>query len=722
MVYGNRRPGLKLAAAAVGFGSLLVQVSLIRELLISLKGNELHIGVIACIWLGAGSAGSFTGALLRVKIRDRVLIPGLLILGTVTAAISFPAARYIREFFPFHAYVPGAFESLIWTCAVVVPVSLVFGSAAGAVLSGRSGKETAAYYMYEAAGITAGGLLFTFVFTQFASVTHGILFVLLCTAAVCIALLVRRKYAVICLFCMLAVVYSAVLVSGAACGVDLRLRSKRYGQEEVLLTDHSRSTPYGDIDVTGYRGQTNVYHNGIGTGYSGTDLGTEEVGAAVNLIQPEAGSMLIIGGAVSRIPQNILKWGAWHIHALEIDPEIARMRSTLGFPEVRIIESDPVSYPETADMRYNGILIRILLPSTLVLNRVYTSEYFIKLRSLLKTGGVLYAVLDRPPDFAPLSYRNMMRSLFLAASGHFIHSAVLVMDQHMIWIFSEGRIPGYDTCMERFLSVMKHAKHVSPLVIEEGFRGSDAEQWRRILSQGEAEPNSAGRPRAVKHYLSYWLSVQHGGGSVYLPDTRHVWAAGFAAVLICLSVFALSRPRTRIYTLFPVMGLTGLTGMAYEMCIAYLFQMEFGSLYSSIGILFASFMLGSCLGARAGAKAGRPLITRAVYIQSGIALLCGATALFWRRAACWYALPFMLNFLIGYGVGIEFALFSRILSRKYHRAGGILYGFDLAGGALGGIITGLYLIPYSDIGSVCGWLCAVSVAGAGAVACAGRKG
>ena len=713
MEYGNKH--LALSACAIGFSSLLVQVSLVRELLITLKGNELHIGLVACMWCAAAAAGSFGGALLREKIGETVLIPVLFAAAVVLTGASFICARYIRMFFPFRAYVPGAAESLFWACAVTVPVSFVFGCAMGAVLSGRRGREAVRYYLYETVGITAGGVLFSFLFTLFASVAHGIVFTLFVLASASTCLAVRRKRLMAVFIFLTAAVFCSVLASGAVNRADVLTRSGRYIEDERLISGYSSSTPYGDIDVTAYRGQTNVYHNGISAGYSGADRGTEEIGAIVNCIQPHGGDLLLVSATVSRIPQNIRRWGQWRIDALEIDPAVARTRNALGFPRVRIIEEDPVSYPEQAETDYDAVVVRVSLPSMLVLNRLYTLEYFRKLHSILKPGGTVFAVLDRPPDFAPGSYRDVMRSLYAAFSEPFQRRSVLVMDNYMIWMFTDGAIPAFRECRARFMDTMTDAVFVSPYGIEEAFTGESTVNWSSLLNQNRAEQNTIAAPRAVKHYLFYWMSVHGTMQKPVLPKPVWFYSAAFGTAVLLLGFCSLPGLRAGGMGMFAVMGITGLTGMAYEMCMAYLFQMKFGSLFSAIGFLFASFMVGSSAGTFHGKRIAEPNILHAVCIQAGLAVLCGVSGLLWKYAVLLYIVPFILNFLAGYCVGMEFTLFTRILSHRYSRAGGFLYGFDLAGGALGGILTGMYLIPHSDIASIFGWLTAVSIAAGAAL-------
>ena len=125
--------------------------------------------------------------------------------------------------------------------------------------------------------------------------------------------------------------------------------------------------------------------------------------------------------------------------------------------------------------------------------------------------------------------------------------------------------------------------------------------------------------------------------------------------------------------------------------------MKVGSLFSALGLLFASFMMGTCIGVVAGRRIKDPNTKHGAWIQGLMLCLCTATGIFWPLSMYALPVPFVLNALMGILVGMVFTLFSRLVSRKTNSMGGILYGFDLAGAAAGGILTSLYFIPYAGV-------------------------
>lgn len=707
MKYGNKENTLTIFA--IGFSSLILQVSLIREILISLKGNELHIGLIIFIWLVSGGAGSFTGAFLKTRGRSKFFYSTLIICGIAVSLFSFFFARHIRMFFPIKTFVPDVKECVFWTIVLVSPVSFTLDSLSGFIMSGQRGKDTAKYYFFETLGITAGGVMFTFVFSSLNSVIYGVFFsaFLLCVPLAVISF--RNKRILTASMVLLAVVFIVMVTSGFIKKCDTWSRAKRYFKNETYNMQLSTSSPYGDIDVTENQGQVDIYHNGIHLGHSGIDYGNEEISAVVNLIKLKGGDLLIIGGTVSRMAQGILRWGTWDISIVEIDPEIIQARKAVSFPDVHNIIEDPVTYAAGTDNKYDVVIVRVDLPSTLILNRLYTTGYFEKVKRLLKEDGVLLSVAGRPPDYSSPSYRNILTSIYKGARKHFKYSRVLLLDSFMIGVLSDRIIPDFQEVRELFSVKITDPGWVSPYMLEMAYQGFNTQRWREILKRDEIGYNSIGKPRAVNYYLKYWVSIHSEFEAVSLPKVRTFFIA--STVFLCVLVFALIvlQGGGQRRSVFLVMMVTGFVGMAYEICIVYLFQMKMGSLFSAIGLLFASFMVGSSAGSFLGRKMKRATRVHVAGVQLMIFLLCLITGLLWRYITISIMIPYILNLLMGFCVGLEFAIFSRLIAKETNLTGGILHGVDLIGGGIGGFIAGLYLIPAAGITVSYFWLAVISL-------------
>ena len=170
---------LKKAAFLIGtagFSSLIIQVVLIRECLISLKGNELHIGFIMAMWLLAGSLGSFTGAWTFRSKKDQAVLGSLMVTIAAAASASFLLVRSMRLSFPIQTYVPGAGVSVLWITAAVFPSAFLFGCLNGRILSGRKGEAAASLYYAETLGIAAAGITASFILIPWTGSSAAVLF------------------------------------------------------------------------------------------------------------------------------------------------------------------------------------------------------------------------------------------------------------------------------------------------------------------------------------------------------------------------------------------------------------------------------------------------------------------------------------------------------------------------------------------------------------------
>jgi spermidine synthase len=97
----NRPQTLKLHVSLfyIGFGSILSQILLVREFLVSFYGNELSIGIIfACwlVWIGIGSA--FGNKVIKRSQSISSLFIVLIALTPLVTLMQILAVKFVRGF------------------------------------------------------------------------------------------------------------------------------------------------------------------------------------------------------------------------------------------------------------------------------------------------------------------------------------------------------------------------------------------------------------------------------------------------------------------------------------------------------------------------------------------------------------------------------------------------------------------------------------------------
>ncbi|MFH1707665.1 MAG: hypothetical protein ABIF71_07090 [Planctomycetota bacterium] len=687
---------------AGGLAVAVFQVALIRELLITLKGNELHIGLITLVWLMAAGAGSLAGAAMRGAAPVRWAVNLAAIAAAIAGPAGFLVARGAAMVFPLPGYAAGPGLALAVIALVTVLPALCINGLTGMLMAREEGRTVARLYLWEAAGVAAGGILFSLVMAPLGMITAGV--VLASVLLLSVLVIWNRPGRAV---CAVAIIGLGLVVIATALNrdrFDRWSKSLRNGRQASVPADQ-RSTPYGDIDITRRGGELNVFQNGNHVGRSGGERSLEEVAAVVNLVRPEGGRLVMIGGTLTSLPEQIGRWGQWQIHLVELDPGLAGAREALGYTGQSFVADDPVRFIGDAHDACDAAVVRLDLPATLLMNRLATAEYFTRLHRMVGRNGTLFVYGARPPDFAPADYTCSLSAVFKAATGAFAFSRMTVLDTFMVWILADRPIPGPAEFRPQYPRI-SNAGWVSPAMIEEGFGGYAARTWDAKLGGTIIPANSIGRPSAVGAWLRYWLGI-HTSGRVPAAPARGVF------VLVTLGLVALAATggwkRKGLLRAGTGAVAARLAGMAYAMIVIYLFQMVRGTLFTALGLLLACFMASMGLGAWQAVRMQWDPRKAAQWTLAGLALLGGITALTWPYIAVAWPVLFVLNACAGALAGLAFGAISRLTAFSDNRAGSVLFSLDLLGGAIGAVVVPLYLFPEAGLATACLWTACVCI-------------
>jgi spermidine synthase len=175
-----------------------------------------------------------------------------------------------------------------------------------------------------------------------------------------------------------------------------------------------------------------------------------------------------------------------------------------------------------------------------------------------------------------------------------------------------------------------------------------------------------------------------------------------------------------------VLATTGFCGLALELVLVFLFQSALGYVYARMGLVFAVFMLGLTLGARAGTRAAlRPAPAFRALLGVEAFVLCLALAIpvaarpalrgapgFGPAAVEWGI--YVLVWLTGWAVGAEFPLGNRLArdaGASLAGAAAVTDAADHLGAAAGALAIGVVLLPVLGITASCVLLAALKAFG-----------
>jgi spermidine synthase len=635
---------------------------------------------------------------------------------------------------------------------------------------GSSGAAGAAKtYVGEAAGNALGGLAFTLVLVHHLDAIQTALAV---GAAMLAAVLAgRRPVAGLAVTAVgLALMPLASLLDGGSTRLQWRLQAPRY---ELLDTHRSR---YGTIAVLRRDDQVAVYQSGhlvFSTG--GADeraVGLEEQ-PAVTLAHlamtqhRDPRRVLLVGGGLRGTLREIVRHGVERVDYVELDPALlaaaaphlaAGTRAALADPRVRVLHTDGRLFVKTGDDAYDLIVVDVPDPTTAVLNRFYTVEFFAEAAARLRPGGVLVVGALSTPDLRGTGIANRNATLYHSLRRVF-PIVLAIGERHLALIatFDPDQIthdagvlvrrylergvvsPAFDAGhlalllepgpLERINWVLRHhgrsaTAHDEPPPASPLVPGDLALQRAQ---EAELPPvaerffvNTDARPIGYYHTLLFWSALTRADAAPALRWIARVqpwWALPPLALALAAAGWlrAGRRKRTlagpRFAVLFAVFT-TGLSTMALQVALLFAFQSVYGFVYEMVGLIVAIFMAGLALGATLTRVLVRDPSDRRVLaaVQAAVALaaLAVAWALPWAggldSAAGVFAAFAACTFLSGVLNGADFPLAAAAylaLDPRPERSTAVVYAVELAGACIGAALASAVVAPVLGLVACC---------------------
>ncbi|MFA6599978.1 MAG: hypothetical protein WC352_03355 [Candidatus Omnitrophota bacterium] len=728
----------------LGFSSLISQVVLVRELMISFYGNEFFIGWILFSWLLWTGVGSLLGEKL---FRELLTVYRASMACHFLTAVSFPATlvavRASRLVLHTAAgQVPNILPALILSFLVMAPLCLVFGlqfvagtrntifrhdEIESGVLIGRS-------YLAETLGFVAGGILFSysFVFSNEFFVAAAVAFVNL--AAMSGLLYARpslKRNAALTLI-VLTLIFSVTLLLKAD-GLNFRTTALRYPSQTLVSSINS---VHGNITVTRTRNQHNFYQNGLFVGSDDEQVANEYLVHFPMLAHPNPKRVLLIGTGYNGALREILKHHPDQVAYLEVDDTLIRLAHQYGpvyldsFLEdrrVRIFYDDSRRFLKQNADPYDVILVNVPNPSTALLNRCYTDEFYASLKAHLRPGGIVAARLDFSPNFLPRQLNDLAACVSRTLQRSF--SSVLLLPEDTLYFIASPE-PGWavtpEILTERLRSRGIENYFVVPSYIQYRMTNDRVAQVREALKHNYgAKTNYDFQPRGTYYNLVYWLSVFYSKLSGAFAAAGWVpFRTVFGSILLVVAlplVLFLGSPRRKKTVCFVAMSVGGFSLMAAEVLVIYSFQVFYGNLYYKIAWIIACFMAGMGLGALWGSQRRHKFSTLSLfYIHFWTAVVFLAWLGLVRYGhdrllvtpemvqTVYLALAVAIGGLIGFEFPIANKLYFRGESNLQQKTGSI-YTADLIGSGFGALSVSVFLLPLYGIEKTLILLCAVNL-------------
>jgi spermidine synthase len=645
----------------VGLIGIISQVLLLRELLVGFTGNELTVGIILANWILAEAFGVFSAGKLIERTRHKVAIFIVLIaLFCIFLPICVYSARSFRSFLgiPFGQTV-GLDIIFLVSFLVNLPVSFTHGAlfSVACKLKQSIGKV----YAWETIGTIAGGIIFTYLLIPFVG----------------------------------------------------------FSQWKAPGILESRNSVYGNIAVAKKAEQYTFFYNGtpmITTPYPDITF-VQEFGNLPLLFHNDPKDVLIVGGGAGGLLNEVLRHSVEKVDYVELDPLLIDMvrkyptaltKRELADKRVRVLNTDGRLFIRTTPNRYDVISIGLSRPQDLSVNRLFSQEFFVLSSKRLNPNGIFAIYLPGSLSYLSPELKDINASILNGLKA--VYACVrIIPGDYNIFIASDSK--GVMEVDPALLTQRLTDRKLSPGILVPGYLDYRLSQrwveWFQQASVGATkEINRDMRPIAVLEMLTLWTKQFSLFGSRILTMAKALNVGIISIVILTLTTAFLLIARRFNQARFGVayaIATTGFFGMLANIILIFSFQVFYGYLYYKIGLLISIFM--------AGAAVGSLLMTRwmeKIKNDGRAFAMCELAIIFFSLSLPWvisatgaYSGIF---FIPGFLLGIQFPLASKIYMKGKENVGetaGALYGADLIGGWVAGILGGIVFLPVLGLLNTC---------------------
>lgn len=756
---------------SLGAFALISQTMMLREFFVVVYGNELVFGVLLTNWLVGIFIGALLGGAAAEKSKNNLL---LFVISILVMCILLPVSiTLVRLLYTISGTTAGTyigfFKVFFYSALFIIPVSFfigfVFPIAAKVQSQYRANnpnnglskigqvKGISNIYIFEAFGSLLSGVVYTFFLvgrcSAYLVAALIILPLLFCSGLILLKSRCFKAFSIVCLLFIFNLVCLLPSVSGKFNAVTVE---KRWQSISTLPLVYTTDSKYQNIAVANLFNQYNLYLNsGLAAVFPNNE---DNMLLAAHLVcqHPGPQRILIIGDAVSGLAKTLLRFDVKEVISVEIDAKAVDAilkflppedKQILKDKRFKIVIQDGLKYVKDL-IRSNGepgntvsppllfdvVYVNVSEPSTLLLNRCYTREFFRDLSRVMKNSGVIALKITSSEN-----YEKGIVSDYTASVYHTVKSVfpeVVVAPGHQNFIFATKDISSISD-NPGLLAQRYTATGVQPEKLGLIFYSFYPEEKTRFINKAlqtseKFEINSDETPIATVYFnkIIGWYAASNISGILDFFDTiqlRDVMV--IILVLFLIRLFYLWRAKRKksllqnrflkFHTLLAVFS-SGAAGLSLELVILYTFQNNFGNVYHIIGFVIAIFMFGLPLGAvtanslltRGKFTGQNQVIAFVIFIQITLAvisfLLPHITQLFAEVVIIHQVVIFVETILIGFAVGLVFPIAIHLYLGQQEKTGktaGIVDAFDHMGAAVGAFFIGTLFLPVMGIAKIC---------------------
>jgi spermidine synthase len=740
---------LKISLIIMGVSSIVAQILLMREFLVSFLGNELTLGVILANWMILEATGAFVLGKSAERTEKRLEIYVLL---QIIFSLALPLAVYLARIFKnFLLTTPGeglGFAPVFYASLLILfPVAVSHGAlfTYGSRLYSQYLQEEAPsigrVYALETAGSVIGGISITFFLIHFLNSFEIAFVIALLNTLISTSLVwekerpLRNIRSVLGYLSILLTLSFAYLLLGS--NAEKIHQASIRSQWKELQVIHYENSVYGNVTVTKRGEQFTFFTDGVPSITTPVpDIASvEDFVHFPMLIHEKPDSVLVLGGGAGGMIYEILKYPVTHVDYVELDPLLLHLAQKFRTPLTEAELSDKRVTIHYADARFfmnrtldqfDMIFIGLSSPQDLRANRLFSSEFFFIAKQKMCPDGIIVLTLPGSLTYISPELRDLNGCIWDTLKSVYRYIRIIPGDTNL-YLASDSERLGHVTA-EELIKRHEERKIKTSLFTKSYVEYRFNERWLKwFLKSMEGKRikiNSDFRPSGVFFSLSYWNALF----SPYLAGLFK-WFAGLSiamgVVVVAFFTFLIGAlflewPSTSRCSLPYAILTSGFSAMIFDLAIIFTFQTLYGYLYHQIGLLVAVFMVGVALSSqfmnrRIDRIREKPLMF--LLLEGGIILFSlllpfvfSIPSYHLEKTPVYlllYGVFFTMSFLAGASIGLQFPLASKIYlslptrGLSVARTAAVLYGADLLGGFFGGLFGGVLLLPILGLKESC---------------------
>jgi len=707
----------------------VAQIIILRELLVSFYGNELTLGIILANWVLLEAAGVFTLGKYIDRVKNKI---NAFVILQIIFSMALPLSVCFSRLFKSALGIPfaeavGLPVIFLSSFLVILPIAFCHGAlfSAGCSIYSKKTASIGKIYTWETIGTILGGIILTYFFIVYLNTFQTAFIIATINLITCLFLLSRGK--IIIKYFILSLII-AVLYLSLSGGIDFLNKfsiDKQWNAGRVL---EYRNSVYGNIAVVQKEGQRTFFYNGlpiITSPYPDITF-VEEFGHLPLLFHQEPKDILIIGQGIGGLISIVSEHPVRKIDYAEKDPLIIDMfkRYSSGLSNLElndrrlnIINLDGRSLLKTRTNRYDIILIGISRPTDLSSNRFFTQEFFSLIKGKLNKDGILAFALPGSIAYLSQELRDLNMCVLNGLKNSYSHIRVIPGDYNLFLASSSKEIMEVNPSLisQRIKQQNIKTNLLTPAYLDYRLDKKWLDWFTRSSAGATSKINKDFMPFAVFEMLAFWnkqFSPQFTGFYEFFQNFNLKTALAIIAAITLLIYFIFRRkPGFKRISVAYSIATTGFFGMLINLILIFSFQVFYGYLYHSIGLLISIFMAGIAAGSIITTYRIKSLKNKLrffIALEMIMAIFSYFSALaIPKLAGPLLHLPLafmMIGFIPGVFTGLTFPLASGLYLKKEEGAGsvsGALYCSDLIGGWIAGILGGVVFLPVLGLFKTC---------------------